>query len=96
MHIVMDGDSDGDDLMRVSRSFSGSGGGEHSHVADTASVASLKSDEALLSPGGSPGVLDPPVALTGADEGDTVVEAGAAVAEDAVLVAGPVGGIDGN
>ena len=66
------------------------------HVADTAGVSGGESDEALFSPAGGPGVLDPPVSSVDADEGDTVVESVAAVVEDSAGVSGPVGGIDGN
>ena len=78
--------------MGDERSFSACGVG--GLVADTASVSSGKSNEALFSPGGSPGVLDNPPVVTGTDQEDTVVELGLAVVEDSGLVGRPVGSID--
>jgi hypothetical protein len=63
-------------------------------VAETTSVSSSESDVSLLSPGGSPRVLDLPVSTDNSDEEDSVVEGGLAVAEDTGGVGAPVGGID--
>jgi len=71
--------------------------GVSSVVADTAGVAGGKGDVTRGTPSGSPRVLDVPVAsvvLTGEEDG--VVDVGAAVLEDTILVEGPVGGINAN
>ena len=51
-------------------------------IADTAGVTGCESDESLLSPGGSPGVLDGVGGAGVPDEQDVVVEVAAAVVED--------------
>ncbi len=62
--------------------------------ADAAGVSSGELDVPSFSPGGSPGVLDVPVAVCGASEHNSVVEELSAVAEDAAHVWRPVGGIN--
>jgi len=65
-------------------------------LADGAGISGWNSDESLLSPGSSPGVLDFPVVITDTDEEDTVVDVLGAVVEDSWSVGGPDWGIDGN
>jgi hypothetical protein len=64
--------------------------------ADAAGVSFGESHVSFLSPGGIPGVLDDPIVVRYAGEEHSVVEGSFAVAEDAALVGGPVGGVDGD
>lgn len=62
--------------------------------AEVAGVSSLKEDVSVLSPGGSPGVLDEPVSIViPSDHQNSVVGGLSAVAEDSRGVGLPVGGI---
>lgn len=65
----------------------------YSVLADAAGISSSQSDEALLAPGSSPGVLALPVLIRHSNQQDHVIEAGAAIAEDATRVNRPLAGI---
>lgn len=68
--------------------------GERGPSTHGAGVTLFKSDVALLSPGGTPGVLDGPGGLGAAHHEDGVVDVGLAVVENARSVGFPVAGVD--
>lgn len=69
-------------------------------LANSASIGvggtSAESNESLISPRGSPRVLDSPVIISGTNQKDSVVDVLGAVSEDTWSVRWPVGGINGN
>ena len=69
---------------------------EWSHVADTTSVTSGKSDESFFSPWSSPWVFDFPRLIWRSDQKNSVVKSGSAVSENSWAVFWPVSSINGN